>query len=317
MPAATNRKPLTALLSRILPVTLAAVTMLAYAASKPARTTQQPVSLYVTVEKDGGLVSGLTERNFRLYEDGEHRAFELATPEAPSLVALLVEHSRGSWIYWNDIQSAMLGFMHEFPEGPWYALATFDNTLKVHVDFTKRHGRILQSFQDLGQPFRDDVNTYDAVVEMLDKMDRLPGRRILILIGSGIDTFSAHTLDEVQQRAEEVNAVIFGVAAGSALRGQYEPYMGSSTRLTLLQAEAFHRMLAETTGGESWAPRFESAFRDVMKGIVQTLAHQYRLVYSPRPARTPELRKIEVQAFQVTDDRREDFKVRVRKRLRQ
>ena len=270
------------------------------------------VSLYAAVEKDGVLLSGLTENNFRLYEDGELRPFRLEEPETPATIAVLVEYSRNSWLYYNDILRAMEGFFSKAPDGNWYALATFSNTLNVRVDFTKLRGKIASSFADLPAPLWSEVNTYDAVYEMLEKMDRLPGRRVLIIIGSGADTFSELTLQDVQRKAERANVVIYAAGAGSQLRGQYESYLDNVTRLNLLQAESFLRTLAEKTGGEAWFPRFETGFADVMEGIMQTLAHQYRLVYESRIPDDGKFHKIKLEAFQVIEDQRNDFRVRVR-----
>jgi hypothetical protein len=49
-----------------------------------------------------------------------------------------------------------------------------------------------------------------------------------------------------------------------------------------------------------------------MKGIFQSLDSQYRLVYQPNIVRDGKLHKVEVEAFTITDDKRHDFKVRVR-----
>ncbi|HXG34992.1 MAG TPA: VWA domain-containing protein [Bryobacteraceae bacterium] len=287
---------------------LLAAARLLCAAAPQGRT----VSLYVTVEKGGGLVTGLTEKNFRLYEDGQPKPFRLEPPETPATIALLVEHSQASWPYLNDIAQSIEGFFREAPEGNWYALATFSNQLKVEVDFTKMRGRILEAFSELGQPLWDAINTYDAVWEMLDKMGRLPGRRVLIFIGSGYDDFSAYTLDEVRRKVEQTNVVIYALGAGSMLRGSYEPYLGNTARMNLYQAEAFLRMLADKSGGQAWFPRFETAYRDAMRGIMQSLAAQYRLVYESTVPRDGRFHKIKVEAFQVVNDRREDFRVRAR-----
>ncbi len=53
----------------------------------------------------------------------------LRAAESQITVALLVEYSRASWPYFNDIVRAVEGFLNEAPGGNWYALATFSNTL--------------------------------------------------------------------------------------------------------------------------------------------------------------------------------------------
>ncbi len=270
------------------------------------------VSLYLTVEQGDKLIGGLTENNFRLYEDGRARPFRLEEPQTPAAIALLVEYSRSSWLYVNDIVRAMEGFFREAPEGHWYALATFSNQFEVRVDFTRQRGRVWQAFSDLPQPAWSEVNTYDAVYEMLDRMGRMSGRRILIFIGSGIDTLSGYTLEDVRRKAEEANVVVYALGAGSLLRGRYEPYLGAGDRMDLLQAQAFMQMLADKTGGQAWFPRFETAFLNAMKGIMQMIEFQYRLVYESVAPPDGKFHPIRVEAFRVEDDRRTDFKVRVR-----
>lgn len=269
-------------------------------------------SLYVTVEEDGKLIGGLEEGNFRLWEDGEARAFRIEEPEQPATIALLVEYSQGSWPYWNDIFAAMRGFMQNAAEGNWYALATFAHELNIEVDFTKRHGRIPTAFSDMTAPMWNEADTYDAVFKMLDKMGRLDGRRVMIFIGSGFDSFSAHTLEDVEEQLERVNATVFALGAGSLLRGRYEPHLGQLQRMDLMQAQSFLQMLADKSGGWAVFPKFETAFGDAMKGVMQTLAMQYKLVYKSRIPEDGDFHEIKVTAFRLIDDEREDFEVRVR-----
>ena len=96
------------------------------------------------------------------------------------------------------------------------------------------------------------------------------------------------------------------------LRGYYESYLGSSARMDVLRADAFMTMLADKSGGQAWFPRFELAFPEVLKGVMQMLAHQYKLVYESHLPPNGKFYKIKVEAFNVVDDKRHDYKVRVR-----
>src|SRR5207249_3412939 len=75
------------------------------------------VSLYVTVEKDGGLVTGLREGNFRLYEDEQSRTFHLDLPESPASIAVLVEWGANYGLFHSDLEQIMQAFMDQAPEG--------------------------------------------------------------------------------------------------------------------------------------------------------------------------------------------------------
>lgn len=272
----------------------------------------QRVSLYLNVEKNGGLITGLTDSNFRLYQDGKAIPFKLEPPEATASVALLVEHSGLSGYFADDLQAAMAGFLEHAPEDHWYALATFSRSLEVQRDFTKQIGEVRLAYSQIGLPQWNEINSYDAVYEMLDKMGRLPGRRILILIASGLDTFSEHSLDQVQREAEAENITIFVAGLGSLFRGAYESYLDTSSRLNLMQAQAFLQMLASKTGGYAWFPNQSSAFPDVLEGVMQSIATQYRLVYDAPPSAPGKFRKLKVEAFRIVNDKRENFKILVR-----
>lgn len=280
----------------------------------PAAVNPRPetVSIYFNVEKDGNLVTGLTQGNFRLYEDGNAVPFRLAPLEEPASIALLVEYSRSSGYFLDDIDAAMSGFLKHAPDGHWYALATFAHDLQVHADFTNQIGQLREAYSQIGIPLWTEIDTYDAVYEMLDKMGRLPGRRILIVVGSGLDTFSEHNLDYVKKKLESENITVFIAGVGSAFRGAYDAYLDASSRMRLLQAQAFLRMLADKSGGFAWFPNQYNAFPDVMRGIMQSVSTQYRLVYDTPARGSGKFHKIRVEAFRLVNDKREDFKVLVR-----
>ncbi len=288
-----------------------AALLLAGAAALPGQA-PRTVSLYFTVEEGDKLIGGLTEQNFRLSEDGQARSFRLAEPESPMLVTLLVEYSQISGIYLNDIEQAVRNFVDAAPDGHWYALATFSRGYTIHEDFTKQKGKILAAYADLGQPMWGEVNTYDAICDLLEKLDLLSGRRVLVVVGSGIDTFSSRTLPEVQRKIESSNVTVFGIAAGTLLRGQYDAYLGAGARMELTQAEAFFRMLADKSGGQAFFPRFETAYRDIMQNVFLVLNHQYRIVYESRIPADNKFHRLKLEAFQLTGDKRKDYKVRVR-----
>lgn len=270
----------------------------------------ETVSLYLNVEKGDKLITGLGQENFRLYIDGKFVPFRLEKPEEPASIALLVEYSRSSGYYLEDLDTAMRGFLKYAPEGNWYALGTYSQGLTVNADFTWLTGEIVDAYSGLGPPMWNEINTYDAIYEMLDKMGRLPGRRVLIVAGSGIDTFSEHNLDDVKKKIESVNVVVFVAGAGSVFRGAYD--LNPGARLTLFQAQAFLQMIANSSGGFAWFPNHVNAFPDVIHGTMQSIECQYRLVYQSPLRLDGKFHKIKVEAFRIVNDKREDFKVLVR-----
>ncbi|MDE3197290.1 MAG: hypothetical protein KGN84_13150 [Acidobacteriota bacterium] len=300
----------------LLPIAVSLLWVPYLVAGRPAPVEPESRSLYLNVEKGEGLVTGLGPKNFRLWVDGKLTPFRLEAPEQPASIALLIEFSRSSGYYFDDFNAAMNGFMKHAPEGHWYALATYSMSLTIDADFTQSTGEIAAAYAQLGMPTWNEINTYDAIYEMLDKMGRLPGRRILIVVASGIDTFSEHTLDEVNRKLEGSNVNVFVAGAGSPFRGMYSASLGTSARMNLLQAQAFLQNLANISGGFAWFPNQYAAFPGIMQGIMQSIACQYRLVYESPVPMDGKLHKIKVEAFRFLDDKREDFKVLVRSGFR-
>lgn len=268
-------------------------------------------SLYFTVEDGDRLVTGLKEANFRLYEDGQAVPFRLAEPETPIAVTILVEYSQASGLYLNDIVTAFRELWEAAPEGNWYSLATYSQELQIHQDFTRLKGEIRSAFEGLGQPFWGEVNTYDAVYEILEKLEFLDRRKVIVLIGSGLNTLSRQTMGDVQKKVEAANVTVFVMGAGTLLRGQYDQYLDAMSRMTLLQSEAFLNMLAKKTGGQAFFPRFETAYRDIARTIFTMLACQYRLLYDSRVRPDRRFHRLKLEAFDPNDPAKQ-YTVRVR-----
>jgi VWFA-related protein len=291
---------------------IAALACVAVLGAGLAAASDRAVSVYFNVEKDGGLVTGLTAGNFRLYLDGKAQAFELRPQEQQAAIAVLAEYSAGSGYFLGDLKPAMDAFLKYAPNRNWYALAAFSNRLEIPLDFTAQLGEIGAAYAALGIPMMNEINVYDAIYEMLDAMGRLPGRRILVVMASGLDTLSRRSLDEVQRKAESENVTIFVAGLGSVFRGAGEIYLPPSARMRLYQAQAFLQMLARKTGGYAWFPNQESAYADVIQGVLQSIETQYRLVYEGPSPPAGKLQKIKLEAFRVGNDKREDFEVLIR-----
>jgi VWFA-related protein len=272
----------------------------------------ETVSIYLNVEKNDAFVTGLNQGNFMLYEEGQTLPFPLNTPEVPAYVALLVEHSQSSVLYVEEIEAAVQAFLKHAPEHNWYQLATYDRNLSIRADFTQHTGKLREAFLQVDSPMWNEVSTYDSIYEILDKLGRLPGRRVLIVVGSGVDTSSEHSLDEVRQKIEAENVTVFAAGLSSVLQMMLDPYLESSGRLTLFQAQAFLQMLADKSGGFARFPNHVDTFDDVMKGILRSIRMQYRIVYERKARRSCQFQKLKVEAFDIVNGKREDFKVFVR-----
>jgi VWFA-related protein len=293
----------------ILAITVVASFLLIGAAATDEKST---FPLYVNVEQDGKPVTGLSSENFRVFLDGRSQEFALEAAETPASVVLLVEDSTRS--YWPHIRSAIEGFVEYAPKGHWYALVTFDRETRVAKDFTKDKNSIPSGFAQ--RPESGETGTYDALADALDSISRLPGRRVIVFVGSGLDTFSGHGFGDIEKTLESSDVVVFSIGTDVALNTDAPAYSNMFHDLELLQARSFLRMLADKTGGEAWFPGFDPAFRSAMQRLFQDLSTQYKLIVKETIPADSRLHKVKVEAFTIANDKRKDFKVRVREGFR-
>jgi VWFA-related protein len=285
------------------------------AAEPPAGETDPSTMVtQVTIEQKGQPVPGLTARNFRVYEDGEPREVLRAEPSGPASVVLLVENSLNSWRFLNDVRSAMRGFFRAASEekGHSYALVTYERQAIVEQSLTQEISRIREAFADVEQSAWGMTDTYDSICRVLEEMESLPGRRILIFIGFGYDAFSRHTFGELQRKVEASNIEVYAIATGSDLRG-WPGHPGRAPEpMDLRQGEMLIRMLAERSGGKWFCPSCEADYADSMRDTMNTLDKQYTVEYRRPVPPEPGFLKLKVEAFEVVDDVRKDFQVRAR-----
>lgn len=277
---------------------------IAFAASK------EPTSLFVTVEQDGKPVSDLRAENFRILEGGDPRRVEAATPVGPASVVLLVENSLASWTYLNEVNAAMRGFLKNAPEEHSYALVSYGRRAEVEAALTKEARQVAAAYAGMKSSARGDVDAYDAVIQVLDEMEELNTRAVLIVISSGLDGFSRKTYTDTIKRAEATNVVIHTIALGGATRTLNAE--GDVNQLDLRRGEMFLRALAERTGGECYCPSCEADFSSSMQQILASLGKQYELTYRREPSTSSGFVKIDVRAFRLADDVRHDYTVKAR-----
>jgi len=127
---------------------------------------------------------------------------------------------------------------------------------------------------------------FDALADTLDRFKDVEGKKSIIVIGTGFNTFSKHTWDDIQKVAREHSTVIYGIGMTWMLQLAYERYElygydMSIPRMTLLTAEAQMKALAEQTGGRAYFPRFISAMPAIYQEIGEMLRNQYSLAFRP------------------------------------
>jgi VWFA-related protein len=263
------------------------------------------VDVGVLLEKTGQFVPGLKPENFRVYEDGvEQKIQGFKRVEAPITALLLCEYAARGWTFRMDMLNSAWAFTQQLRPQDYVAMETFDMKPHIEVDFTQDKNQIQQAINQLGMSVFmpaafSETNVFDALYEAMDRLDRIEGRKYIILIASGIDTMSKLTFDKMLKHVKESqNITIYAVSTGGLMREMTEGRGGMSSSIRdmdYLQADNEMRTFAQLTGGMWFSPKFTGELPDMVRTINENIRAKYQLVYRPtNPKQDGTYRKLRV-----------------------
>ncbi len=224
----------------------------------------------VATTQHGDIIPGLKKENFRILDDGVPQTItNFAPTDAPITMVLLLEFSsRGYGGYFAYIgkywSTALFGALQ--PKD-WIALETFDMKPRIEVDFTQNKDEVLQGIYHLYFPGFSESNVFDALLETVDRLKDVKGKKSIVLLASGVDTFSKHTLDQTMKQLRQSDVTIFCIGLGRAFQNYADMNggMGSLARMNYLQAENQLKTFSQETGGYAWFPQFAGEMPDVFR----------------------------------------------------
>jgi VWFA-related protein len=239
----------------------------------------------VVVDNNGNPIPGLKKENFRVFDNNVPQTITNFTPsEAPLTTVLLLEFSQRGYEYFAYIGKYWASdFVNHLLPQDWIALVTYDMRPHILVDFTRNKAEVQSAISGLYYPGFNEANLFDAVLDVLDRLKDVQGKKSIVIVGSGLDTFSKHNLDDVLRRLKETEVTIFAVGVDRPLRNWFEAHgvIGGAAEMNYLQAENQLSTFARMTGGQAWFPQFDGEIPGIFQQIADSLRNQYSLAYVP------------------------------------
>jgi VWFA-related protein len=287
------------------------------------------VDVMVTT-KDGQFVPGLKKENFRVSEDGVAQSitnFNQST--APITAVLLVEFASTNYFFVRDAVNAAFTFAQTLKKDDWVAVISYDMKPQILTDFTQDKSAVMGAIGQMQIPGFAETNLFDALYDTIDRLQGLQGRKYIILITTGVDTFSKLNLDQVMKKVKSSKDItIFPVSIGWALRNYCEVHPCGYThgmgipvgQMDYLQADNEMNTFARMTGGKAYFPRFEAEFPEIFHAIGSDIRNQYSLAYHPtNPKLDGTYRKLKVELLapngdpvtKVRDQKGKDVKIQI------
>ncbi len=255
------------------------------------------------LDKNGRFIPNIPKGNFRVIEDGVPQnigGFNMG--EAPMTVCLVIEFSNLYQQYWSsgwyETLQASYGFLETLKPEDYVAVVAYDLRSEILSDFSTDKRKAYEAMQRLRIAAFSESNLYDALTDTADRMSTIEGRKAIVVIASGVDTFSKLTFDKTRKSLQQSGVPIYAIGIMQALREWLDARggMGAIQRLDFLQADNQMRTFARETGGQSYFPRFFGEFPNIYRAIHEALRSQYSITYaSSNQVKDGKFRKIAVQ----------------------
>ncbi len=266
----------------------------------------------------------IPQEKFRILEDNTPQKITgYAVGEAPMTVCLVVEFSNRfqqfySW-GWMQTLNAAYGFVQTLKPEDYLAVIAYDMRPEILSDFATDRSMAAEALQRLRIPAFSEANLYDTLVFAGERMQDIEGRKAIVLLSSGIDTFSKLTFDKTRRAIQDNGVPIYAIGLLQDQRIMAESSMGPIQNLNFLQADSQMKTFASETGGRAFFPRFEGEMPAIFQAVQQSLRNQYTLTYQPtNQTKDGKFRRLKVelvnannQPLKVVDEKGKPMKVRI------
>jgi VWFA-related protein len=245
------------------------------------------VTLKLLVQDPNGFfIPNIRRENFVVYENNvPQKNVTVEIEHAPISLGLLLEFG-GRYpglnrILTEEVSKAGRQLMDEIGRDDRMAIWRYGDTLEKVADFSQGHDTLDNLFYTLKPPGVSEANLYDALIAALQRMRPLPGRKAILLVSSGVDTFSKATYEDTLKAVRESNTPVYVIALGPVLRETAE-LSGAKSALAAIdwkRADTQLQEIATTSGGRFYSPGNTLDLSATYDDIMENLRVRYVITY--------------------------------------
>jgi len=276
------------------------------------------VRLPITVtDKKKSLVSGMMRGDFLIFEDGVQQEVTFFTDEKtnpPVYVGVLMdtsESTKGKLDFEKEAARTFLYTVLKLRKDK-AAFMTFDHEINLRQDFTDKQDLLDKAVEKVKKT-GSQTALYDAVWQFSDeKLRNAPGRRVIVIITDGDDTFSRADLKDAIDIAQRTETTIFAISTKEGFLGSVP---GVEAGTIKDKGDKYLTQLCEETGGEAFFTGDITALERAFTKISKELRSQYIVTYRPANQNYDgKPRKIEVRF--TNKENTDKYQIRTKKSYR-
>lgn len=248
-------------------------------AQEPLRVDVNLRTVQVVVQSpDGQFLDAVPVEDFLLTDDGRAQTIRHFDPprDRPLSIGLVVDASGSMTELIGPVTHALQMLVESLRELDDALLLTYNARTRLQAELTHDPLILGTGLATLGEEMSTDdavlEKLYDGVSASLKHLSPATGRRVVIVLTNGMDTFSRTSPEELGRELLESNALLYAISfdRSSVARERLAPMA------RLAQATGGRAVLVSTNPSEA---------EPVLRSMIDELHHQYEMGYYPEGGR--------------------------------
>ncbi|HTH37807.1 MAG TPA: VWA domain-containing protein [Pyrinomonadaceae bacterium] len=237
------------------------------------------------LDTNGRVITTLRLADFELKINGKPAEIgDLTRSESPIRLAMLFDNSSSVNIAREFEKRAAVKFFDRMirPEKDLAALFSVATYTRLEQPLTSEVTLLTRAIEMFPTPVGATA-LLDGIIKAAEYLGEVQGRRVIVIVSDGDDTYSDSTLEQALRSLQVANCQVYVVKTTD-----FENYKRTGTRggnANIHQLAAERRMLevATQTGGRVYSPIDERELEEAFRQISAELSQQYILSYYPAP----------------------------------
>jgi Ca-activated chloride channel homolog len=247
---------------------------LSLSAQQPTfRSGSRVVPAFVTVtDSNNRLITDLARDEFEVLDNGRPQDITIFDNEVrPFTVVVMLDTSVSMTDRLKDLYAGAEQFLLRLMPHDKGTVGAFNDKIEFASDFTSDRNSLVSSLKHLD--FGNETRLYDALHASLDRLEKVDGRKVILLFTDGADFGSRLGSGKALDRAREHEIMIYGIGL--------ETEFFNGQMVVRSRPDSILNRFANETGGGYFDLKKGADLNSSFTRIAQELRSQYLLGFSP------------------------------------
>jgi Ca-activated chloride channel family protein len=243
-------------------------------AHQPTIRSGSPVvpAIVTDVETKNPHLTDLTREDFEVLDNGRPQEITIFDNEVrPFSVVVMLDTSVSMTHRLNDLYAGAEQFLLRLLPHDKAAVGAFNDKVEFASGFSSDRNTLVSSLKRLD--FGNQTRLYDGVHASLDELEKVEGRKVVLLFTDGADFGSRLSSGKALERAREAEVMIYGIGL--------ETEFFNGQMVVRSKPDSILNRFAAETGGGYFDLKKDADLNTSFTRIAQELRSQYLLGFSP------------------------------------